>query len=59
MDDEEDKGNKEFQDTLDGPMSNPLVEENGGEKTDSTLVGGLGGDAWELFSRAGVREDSL
>jgi hypothetical protein len=36
-----------------------VVTTNGGEEADSVSAGGLGGDAWELFGRTGVRTDSL
>jgi hypothetical protein len=59
MDSEEDEGNEDFHNAVDGSTSETVVSSNGGEEEHSVLAGGLGGDAWELFSRTGVREDRL
>jgi hypothetical protein len=58
-DSEENKGNEDFQDTLDGPESETVIVTNSGQEADSVSAGGLGGDAWELFGQTGVRMDSL
>jgi hypothetical protein len=49
MNSEDNKGNEDFQNTLDGPESKPIFVTNGGKEADSVSAGGLGGDAWELF----------
>jgi hypothetical protein len=59
MDDEEDKGNEDFFDAVDGSTGETVVSMNGGEERHSVSAGGLGRDAWELFGQTGVREDSL
>jgi hypothetical protein len=58
-DSEDDKGNKDFEDAPEGSASNTVVSTNGGTEGDTVFAGGLGRDAWELFGRTGVREDSL
>jgi hypothetical protein len=59
MDSKEDEGNKDFQDALDISMGETVILVNGGEEGNSVSAGGLGGDAWELFGRTGVRMDSF
>jgi hypothetical protein len=59
LDNEDDKGNEDFKDTLEGSVSETVISLNGGEEGDTVSAGGLGRDAWELFSRTGVRTDSL
>jgi hypothetical protein len=58
-DNEEDKDNEDFFDAIDGSAGETVVSTNGGEEGHSISAGGLGRDAWELFGRTGVREDSL
>jgi hypothetical protein len=58
-DSEEDEDDEDFHDAIDGSTGEAIVSTNGGEEGHSVSAGGLGGDAWELFGRTGVREDSL
>jgi hypothetical protein len=58
-DSEEDEGKEEFLDAVDGSVSETVISSDGSEEGYPVFAGGLGGDAWELFSRTGVREDSL
>jgi hypothetical protein len=58
-DSEEDEGNEDFHNAIDGSTGKTVVSSNGGEKGHPVFAGGLGRDALELFGQTGVREDSL
>jgi hypothetical protein len=58
-DSKDNEGNEDFEDAPEGSASKTVISTNGGAEGNTVSAGGLGGDAWELFGRTGVRTDSL